>query len=103
MPSGWATGSVSHGAQSQWLVLEEMKSQEGLPVAILEAMAHALRGCYRMARRPRRHGGHGRPNRGAARNPERRRALGWEGWRRAQEHFSWEQKRCSLLNVLGLA
>jgi colanic acid/amylovoran biosynthesis glycosyltransferase len=91
---------------------------EGLPVAILEAMASALPVVAT------RHAGipeavldgttgylveEGDYQAMAdaisllAREPDRRRDMGLAGWRRAREFFSWERERNELLRILGLA
>jgi glycosyltransferase involved in cell wall biosynthesis len=92
--------------------------EEGLPVAILEAMAHALPVVST------RHAGipeavqdgatglladegdcEGMADRLAtlARDPESRSRMGVAGWERAREYFSWEKERRALLRILGLA
>lgn len=38
-----------------------------------------------------------------ARDPDLRRRMGEAGWRRAKEHFSWEKERTELLRILRLA
>lgn len=94
----------------------ETGDEEGLPVAILEAMANSLPvvstrhagipeavlegttgylveegDCVGMAEWLAT----------LARDPDLRRRLGEAGWRRAKEHFSWERERAELLRILG--
>ncbi len=90
---------------------------EGMPVAILEAMAQALPVVST------RHAGipeavadgvtgylvdegdsaaMGERIAALARDPEKRLAFGVAGWSRAREHFSWPRERQRLLEVLGL-
>ncbi len=91
--------------------------EEGCPVAILEAMAHSLPVVST------RHAGipeavidgttgylvdEGNSAAMAerilmlARDPELRRRMGVAGWREAQERFSWQQEKTTLLGILGL-
>jgi colanic acid/amylovoran biosynthesis glycosyltransferase len=92
--------------------------QEGLPVAILEAMAHALPVVStREAGIPE---AVGEGSTGflvdpgdtstmadhiltLAADPDLRHRMGEAGWRRAQAHFTWERERSELLRVLGLS
>jgi colanic acid/amylovoran biosynthesis glycosyltransferase len=97
---------------------EETGDEEGLPVAILEAMAQGLPIVST------RHAGipeavaegesgylvdEGDSTRMAewvialARDPDLRRRLGMAGWQRARECFTWEKERVNLLKVLGLS
>jgi colanic acid/amylovoran biosynthesis glycosyltransferase len=91
---------------------------EGLPVAILEAMASALPVvATRHAGIPEAvldgttgylveegdYGAMADAIRLLAREPDRRRAMGVAGWSRAQELFSWKRERADLLRVLGLS
>lgn len=91
---------------------------EGLPVAILEAMASALPVvATRHAGIPEAvldgvtgylvdEGDHEAMADAIsllAREPDRRREMGLAGWRRAQDLFSWKRERAELLRVLGLA
>jgi colanic acid/amylovoran biosynthesis glycosyltransferase len=91
--------------------------EEGLPVAILEAMAHALpvvstrhagipeavldtstgylvdeRDSERMAE----------VITTLVRDPDMRGRMGQAGWARASEYFSWDRERAELLRILGL-
>lgn len=91
--------------------------EEGLPVAILEAMAHGLSVVAT------RHSGipecvgdgesgflvdegdstaMGARLTELARDPDLRFRMGEVGWRRARERFSWERERSDLLRVVGL-
>ena len=122
-----------HGSQPNDVVLQLMKradlfvqhsirdpdtgDEEGLPVSILEAMAHALPVVST------RHSGipeevvehstgylvdegdtRSMAERIAflARNPDLRRQMGEAGWRRARKLFSWERERAELLRIFGL-
>lgn len=91
---------------------------EGLPVAILEAMASALPVVStRHAGIPEavvdgvtgylvEEGDHAAMADAIAllaRDPGRRHEMGLAGWQRAQELFSWNRERAELLRVLGLA
>lgn len=92
--------------------------EEGLPVAILEAMGNALpvvstrhagipesvsdlitgflvdeRDCLKMAQRIV----------ALAQHPELRTKMGFAGWQRAKENFTWEKEKNSLLQVMKLA
>jgi glycosyltransferase involved in cell wall biosynthesis len=69
--------------------------EEGMPVAILEAMAGYLvdeGDSITMAERII----------ALAGDPDRRAALGRAGWARARDHFSWSRERTRLIEVLGL-
>ena len=115
-----------HGVQNNDAVLRLLQQAdiyiqhsvwEGLGIAILEAMAHALpvvatatggiletvvdsttgylvdpRDSAAMADRIV----------SLARDPDLRCRLGLAGWRRAREHFTWERERAQLLEILGL-
>lgn len=95
----------------------EIGDEEGLPVAILEAMAHSLPVVST------RHAGipeavtdgvtgflvdEGDSSEMAqrisalARSEELRLQFGSAGWQRAKVNFTWEQERASLLDILGL-
>lgn len=99
------------------ITASETEDEEGLPVAILEAMAHALPVIAT------RHAGipeavvegstgtlgqegdtDGMAERilALARNPTLRREMGRSGWERAREVYSWERERAELLSLLGL-
>ncbi len=96
---------------------QETGDEEGLPVAILEAMAHALPLVSS------RHAGIPEAVQDGvtgylveegdsigmaehiitlAYNPDLRHRLGEAGWRRAKDNFSWSRERRELLRVLGL-
>jgi glycosyltransferase involved in cell wall biosynthesis len=96
----------------------ETGDEEGLPVAIQEAMAFALPVIStRHAGIPEAvvEGGTGcLVNEGdvsamagdivtLARDPGLRQRMGTAGWERAKEHFSWERSRDQLLSALGLS
>ena len=95
----------------------ETGDEEGLPVAILEAIAHTLPVVST------RHAGipeavidgstgylvDERDSKGMAegianliRDPDLCQQMGREGWARARDHFSWERERAALLRILGL-
>ncbi len=97
------------------IVDPETGDEEGLPVAILEAMAHG------MAVVSTRHAGipeaimHNETgllvDEGdtaamaeaiveLARDPDRRQAMGLRAWRRAWDHFRWERERTELVQLL---
>lgn len=92
--------------------------EEGLPVSILEAMGSALpvvstlhagipeavfdqitgflvdeKDCWKMAQRIV----------ALAQSPELRTKMGFAGWQRAKEKFTWEKEKNSLLQVMNLA
>ena len=96
----------------------ETGDEEGLPVAILEAMAYGLPVIST------RHAGipeavfdgntgylieegdsMGMVERliSLARDPDLRRQMGDESWRRAKDNFSWEKEKAELLKILGLS
>ena len=124
---------VLHGSQPSQIVADLMRKAdvyfqhsitdpttghaEGLPVAILEAMAQGLPVVTS------RIGGTpeevvdsitgylvepgdtvamGERIATLARDPDLRRRLGLAGWWRAKQHFSWEKERSELLGILGL-
>ena len=99
------------------ITVPENGNQEGLPVAILEAMAHSLPVVSTH------HAGipeavlegstgylvdEGNIEAMAirlvklARDPSLRQRMGIAGWHRAKEHFSWEKEQTELLKTLGL-
>ena len=95
----------------------ESGDEEGFPVAVLEAMSHSLPIVSTW------HAGipeavvHGATGYlvsegdsvamaerivALAQNPVLRRQMGISGWERAREHFSWEEEKRKLLNLLDL-
>jgi glycosyltransferase involved in cell wall biosynthesis len=123
-----------HGGQSNAVVQQLMKkadiflqhsmtdpesgNEEGLPVAILEAMAQSLPVVStRHAAIPEAvldgstgylvdegdSTGMGERLVMLAHNPDLRLGLGEAGWCRAKEHFSWEKEQRELLKILGLS
>ncbi len=95
----------------------ETGDEEGLPVAILEAMANGLPvvSTYHAGIPEAVQDGStgylvqegdsvGMAERLVAlvRDPALRRRMGEAGWCRAKEHFSWEKERAELLRILGL-
>ena len=95
----------------------ETGDEGGLPVAVLEAMANSLRVVsIRHAGIPEavQDGtsgylvdegdslGMGECLLALVRDPDLRWRMGEAGWRRAKEHFSWEEERTDLLRILGI-
>lgn len=95
----------------------ETGDEEGLPVAVLEAMANSLRVVsIRHAGIPEavQDGtsgylvdegdslGMGECLLTLVRDPDLRWRMGEAGWRRAKEHLSWEEGRTDLLRILGI-
>lgn len=122
-----------HGSQPNHVVQRLMKNadiflqhsmtdpdtgdEEGLPVAILEAMAHALPVVSTWHAGIPEAVGDGSTGflvdecdsetmaeqiKFLARRPGMRRKLGQAGWARAREYFSWEKERAALLEIMGI-
>lgn len=131
--SGFASRIRFHGAQPNWKVQELMSEadlflqhsivdpatgdEEGLPVAILEAMAHSLPViATRHAGIPEAvvdettgllvREGDTRAMADAinalARDSSLRSRMGVAGWQRALDRFTWDRQRNDLLHILGL-
>lgn len=99
------------------MIDDETGDEEGLPVAILEAMASALPvvstlhagipeavldGTTGYLVREGDSAGMADGLLALARDPDLRRRMGEEAWRRAREHFSWEKECAELLKTLGI-
>ncbi len=122
-----------HGEQPNQVVLRSLEASdiflqhsitdpntgdaEGLPVAILEAMAHALPvvatrhagipeavldGSTGFLVDPGDSAGMAERIVALARDPDLRTRMGAAGWRRAKECFTWERERAELLKIMGL-